>query len=192
MMGVTYFKRYRMERLLDGGGCYDLLPLLPEMAPGYRLVPWHASMIESHAVAKYRSFYGEIDAQVFPCLGDLIGCHRLMQEISDKHGFLPTATWLLTYQNRPTDEVEYCGTIQGIVDSVGCGNIQNLGVVPEHRGRGLGGQLLLAAVRGFSRQGLRRASLEVTAQNDNAIRLYRRMGFRRVKTVYKAVEVAYS
>ena len=32
--------------------------------------------------------------------------------------------------------------------------------------------------------------LEVTAQNDAAVRLYRRLGFLRRKTVYKAVECA--
>jgi ribosomal protein S18 acetylase RimI-like enzyme len=30
--------------------------------------------------------------------------------------------------------------------------------------------------------------LEVTANNDAAVRLYRRLGFRSVKTVYKAIE----
>jgi ribosomal protein S18 acetylase RimI-like enzyme len=88
--------------------------------------------------------------------------------------------------------METCGTVQGIRDEAGGGSIQNLGVVPEHRGQGLGSQLLLAALAGFAQVGLMRASLEVTAQNVDAIRLYRRMGFRRVKTVYKAVEVAYS
>ena len=42
---------------------------------------------------------------------------------------------------------------------------------------------------GFRRAGLERASLEVTAENDDAIRLYRRYGFEIVKTVYKAVEM---
>jgi ribosomal protein S18 acetylase RimI-like enzyme len=39
---------------------------------------------------------------------------------------------------------------------------------------------------------LRRAFLEVTAQNAGAISLYQRIGFGRSRTVYKAVEVAYS
>jgi ribosomal protein S18 acetylase RimI-like enzyme len=32
--------------------------------------------------------------------------------------------------------------------------------------------------------------LEVTAQNEGAVRLYRRLGFRRIKTLYKAVSLA--
>jgi ribosomal protein S18 acetylase RimI-like enzyme len=82
--------------------------------------------------------------------------------------------------------------VQGIRDGKGAGSIQNLGIVPEHRGRGLGTCLLYAALDGFRRAGLRRACLEVTAQNADAIRLYRRHGFRRARTVYKAVELAYS
>jgi ribosomal protein S18 acetylase RimI-like enzyme len=33
-------------------------------------------------------------------------------------------------------------------------------------------------------------TLEVTSQNVGAVRLYQRLGFRKVRTVYKAVQVA--
>jgi RimJ/RimL family protein N-acetyltransferase len=39
----------------------------------------------------------------------------------------------------------------------------------------------------MARTGLGRGVLEVTAQNEPAIRLYQRLGFRRAKVVYKAV-----
>jgi ribosomal protein S18 acetylase RimI-like enzyme len=35
---------------------------------------------------------------------------------------------------------------------------------------------------------MHRAFLEVTAQNDSAIRIYRRLGFRCRKTIYKQVQ----
>ena len=69
---------------------------------------------------------------------------------------------------------------------------QNIGIVPEHRGRGLGSLLLLKALQGFQRARLQKAFLEVTAQNSGAIKLYRRLGFLKARTVYKVVEVAYS
>jgi ribosomal-protein-alanine N-acetyltransferase len=87
---------------------------------------------------------------------------------------------------------EYCGTIQGLSDRHGYGAVQNLGVTPMHRSRGLGTALLFQALNGFRAVGLRRVYLEVTAQNTGAIRLYLALGFRRVKTVYKAAEVAYA
>jgi ribosomal protein S18 acetylase RimI-like enzyme len=80
-------------------------------------------------------------------------------------------------------------TVQGVCDRTGTGAIQNLGVVPTHRSKGMGEALLLHALHGFRAVGLRQAMLEVTAQNDPAVRLYRRVGFRCRKTLYKAVEV---
>ena len=98
-MGLTYFKRFRME-------IRDLLGtrLFPGRArrSGYLCIAeWNESLSEAHAEAKYHSFRGEIDSNVFPCLGELSGCIRLMHEIRHKEGFLPGATWLVRY-HRPT------------------------------------------------------------------------------------------
>jgi hypothetical protein len=181
-MALTYFKRFRME--------IDLTSVDPREAPlppGYHLAAWDAGLLPAHAESKYLSFRAEIDANVFPCLGEYDGCVRLMQEISRKDGFLPEATWLAINDEGPG---EFCGTVQGIRDRSGLGAIQNLGIVPEHRGRGLGSALMMKALNGFRRAGLRRAYLEVTAQNDGAIKLYRRLGFAKARTVYKAIEVS--
>ena len=186
-MSLTYYKRFRME--VDLGSRVFRGHELPE---GYRFIPWDKHLVTAHAETKYQSFRSEIDANVFPCLGDQDGCLRLMGEISRKEGFLPEATWLLVYDWRPGREPDYCGTIQGIRDRQGYGAVQNLGVVPEHRSRGLGGCLLAQALQGFQQAGLKRAYLEVTAQNSGAVRLYQRMGFFKARTVYKAVEVAYT
>jgi ribosomal protein S18 acetylase RimI-like enzyme len=176
MINIAYFKRFRMEVDLN-----DLPPLclLPE---GYRWLGWDESLLEAHAEAKFRSFVEEIDSVVFPSLSNLPGCLHLMREISRKHGFCAEATWLLAAPDG------FCGTVQGVRERNGMGAIQNLGVTPAHRGRGLGQALLLQALHGFRRAGLGRAFLEVTARNEAAIRLYRRMGFRCRKTLYKAVD----
>ncbi len=183
-MALTYFKRYRME--FDLGGRDLNWPQPPE---GYHALPWEATLLEAHAEVKYLSFRGEIDANVFPCFCELSGCKRLMGEISRKAGFLPEATWLAVYGGSREGEHEYCGTVQGIRDRSGMGAIQNLGILPAHRGLGLGTYLLFRALQGFWQAGLDRVFLEVTAENDGAIRLYRRLGFRVVKTVFKAAEV---
>ena len=183
-MPVTYFKRFRMETRLAGVDfSADPLP------DGYQLHAWHPQLLAHHADAKYHSFCGEIDSHIFPCLGDPEGCHRLMKEISKKRGFLPEATWLLSWQGDMGEPREYCGTIQGIRDRGGYGGVQNLGIVPEHRGQGLAAIMLVQALKGFQQARLRRCYLEVTAQNDSAISLYERFGFVRVRTAYKAVEL---
>lgn len=176
-MKICYFKRFKMEVELAG------LPPVPPLPEGYRWLPWDDFLLEAHAEVKFQCFQTEIDSTVFPSLGSRDGCSRLMTGIRKKIGFLPEATWLIAGADGP------CATIQGVRERSGLGAIQNLGVTPPHRGRGLGAALLLQALHGFWHRGLGRAFLEVTAQNDAAIRLYRRLGFRCRKTVYKAVEM---
>jgi GNAT superfamily N-acetyltransferase len=171
---VRYFKRYKMEADLAG------LPP-PEVPSRYRWLPWSAALLEVHADVLCQSFTCELDGEVFPSLADRNGCTCLLTEIACKPGFLPGATWLLVDSGDLP-----CATVQG-VHSRGLGAIQNLGVLPSHRGRGLGRAALLQALHGFWRAGLGRALLEVTAENDCAMRLYRSVGFRSRKTLYKAV-----
>jgi len=177
-MSVTYFKRFKMEIDLRGE---VPAPVLPR---GYRWLPWQDSLLAHHAEVKFQSFHEEIDAAVFQSLSNLEGCYCLMNEIRRRHGFIPEATWLVAHGD------QYVGTVQGLRERSGWGAIQNLGVIPPYRDRGLGSALLLQALHGFRRAGLTRAFLEVTAQNDAAIRLYRRLGFRCRKTLYKAVHTA--
>ena len=185
-MVSTYFKRYRMEADLAKRDFSKVaVPL------GYRLFAWDPELLEAHAEAKFLSFCDEIDANVFPCLGSPEGCLRLMHEIAAKPGFLPEATWLAAYDNPQTGQLDYCGTIQGRDTQEGYGSIQNLGVVPKHRGRGLATCLLVRALAGFQKAGLRRVSLEVTAENRAAIQLYRDQQFKVVKTVFKAAQATY-
>jgi GNAT superfamily N-acetyltransferase len=175
-MAITYYKRFRMEVDLDG----SLEP--PMLRPPFSWVPWEESLLDLHAEVKYRSFRGELDAHVFPCLGERQGCLRLMREIRRKPGFLAGATWLIAGPDG------YVGTVQGVMDRGPIGAIQNVGVVPSYRGMGLGVALVRQALEGFYQAGLRRAYLEVTAENSGAVRLYRTVGFRRAKTLYKAVD----
>ncbi len=174
---VTYFKRFKMEVDLHE------VPPVPPLTDGYRWIAWENSLLDVHAEVMFRSFQSEVDALVFPSLGDRIGSSVLIQEIRSKSGFLPQATWLLA------SAAGYCGCIQGLWERSRLGAIQNLAVTPGQRGRGLGRALLLQALHGFVRAGLAQAGLEVTAQNDCAVRLYQRLGFRRRKTLYKAVEI---
>jgi len=176
-MAITYYKRFRMEVDLDGS-----LGRVHIAAP-FEFVPWQEALIDQHADVKYLCFRQEIDADVFPCLGDRYGCRRLMREIRRKPGFLPEATWLIDGPDG------YIGTIQGVIDRGPIGAIQNVGIVPEYRGMGFGQALVRQALDGFFRAGIPRVYLEVTAENASAVRLYRSVGFRRAKTLYKAVDL---
>ena len=171
---VSYFKRFRMEVGLAG------LPE-PVWPAGFQAVAWRPDLLDAHADVLCRCFHGEIDTQVFPSLGSRDGCASLMAEIARRRAFIPEATWLAVGPDGA------CGTVQALRERGYIGAIQNIGIVPVWRGRHLGAALLLQALHGMYASGLGRAMLEVTANNDVAIRLYRRLGFRRCRVVYKAV-----
>ena len=179
-MAVSYARRFRMEINLGRAP----LPL-PELPDGYVWTRYDESLVERHAFTKYLSFREELDARVFPCLGDLEGCRRLMTEIARQITFLPGATWLITRRDTGFGAPVDCGTIQGLAHARGLGAIQNVGVVAEHRGFGLGRALVLKSLHGFRAARLTRVYLEVTADNKPAVDLYRSIGFRHTRTMYK-------
>jgi RimJ/RimL family protein N-acetyltransferase len=57
-----------------------------------------------------------------------------------------------------------------------CGTL-GMGLMAEHRGRGIGTRLLRAALDRARANGLERVELDVFGSNEPAIRLYRKMGF---------------
>jgi ribosomal protein S18 acetylase RimI-like enzyme len=173
-LAISYFKRYKMEIGLAG------LPL-PTWPAGFQAVAWRADLLETHADVLSRCFHGEVDALIFSSLATREGCVGLMTEIARRRAFIPEATWLVLGPDGA------CGTIQALRERGVVAAIQNVGILPAYRGRGLGGALVLQALAGMYQSGLGRAFLEVTADNESAVRLYRRLGFRRWKVVYKAV-----
>lgn len=183
-MPVVFFKRYRMQYDLRDAHFDDV-----ELPSGFELHPWKKSLLSSHAEAKFRSFRYELDSNVFPCLGEADGCIRLMKEISSRQGFVPEATWLATYTDPETGRSENCGTVQGIREKLDVGAIQNIGIVDAHRGKGIGSAIVTESLKGFQSVGIKIVTLEVTEKNTGALRLYERLGFQVLRTVFKSVEV---
>jgi ribosomal protein S18 acetylase RimI-like enzyme len=183
MAEQQFFKRYRMQIRLDETPVASAV--LPE---GYIWREWNESDIERHALTKFRSFRDELDAEVFSCLGEYYGCLRLMSDIASQENFLGPATWLVCrvgQEELPQD----CGTIQGIGISEQFGSIQNIGVVPEHRGLGIGRALVMKSLEGFLNARVTRVVLEVTASNVTAVDLYRSLGFRVTRTMYRVAPI---
>ncbi len=179
-MPATTWKRLRMQLDLRQHGRGPVA-----LPPGYHWMPWRSLLIDRHAQVKWRSFRDDLDGQVFRCLSRSEGCASLMREIAAQKTFCPEATWLVIYQPEPDWPPADVGTIQGILRTGGVGAVQNVGVVPEHRGQGLGKCLLQQAINGFLRCGMDTAALEVTALNETAVRLYLRMGFDVHEVLYR-------
>lgn len=182
-MALKYFRRFRME--FDFEQIELPAPVLP---PGYGFVAWDPDHLDRHALVKFHSFRAQIDSRVFRCLGEYDGCYRLMREISGQRTFLPAATWLISGPDDQFGQTVDVATIQGLAPSGFVGAVQNVGVVPEHRGLGLGRAVVLRSLAGFRDSGMRRVYLEVTAENAPAVHLYHSLGFRLTRTMYKAAE----
>jgi len=184
MTTISYYRRFRMELI------FAETPLMSVQLPeGFEFHRWDARDVYRHAVAKFRAFRGAIDTNMFTSLQTLEGCERLMLEISGQKMFLPEATWLLSRTPDRRGFVEDVGTIQGVGNQTEYGTIQNVGIIEDCRGLGLGRALVLQSLHGFRSLGIPRVYLEATAENEVAIALYRSLGFRLIRTSYKEVPV---
>ena len=180
-MPSTYIKRYQM--VIDLRKKPIPLAVLPA---GFAFLPWHTQLLERHAKTKYLSFCHEMDAEIFPTFRQYPSCLRLMTSIANKPGFLPDTTWLIV-KGEPGTEIRDCATIQGLRLNDELGGIQNVAVLPQFRNQRLGTALLLKSLEGFRKANVKKVSLEVTAENQTAIKLYNRNGFEIVKTLYKEI-----
>ena len=183
-MSVTsiHYKRLRLQLDLRK-------PLDDSQLPdGYQFIPWQPLIQERHAQVQWQAFRDDLDGRLFSCLSNLAGCRRLLHETANHVRFSSQSTWLVQFQPEPEWPAVDCAMIQGLAQSGLTGAIQNLGVVPEHRGFGLGRSILLQALHGFRRSGMRRVSLEVTAENLQAVRLYLKLGFNVSRVLYRTAE----
>lgn len=187
---IRYVKRLEMRFDYDGAELPE--PTLPS---GYFWAPWSATQTATHARLIYTAFHRDLDARVFPTFRSYDACERLMRAVASKKDFVPKATWLIGRRAGPSDQIDYCATIQGMTKGDGaCGGILNVAVIPGARRRGLGRALVLKALAGFRDVGCVRASLEATAENVGAVRLYASLGFvvSRVSYVESFVETGKS
>ena len=92
--------------------------------------------------------------------------------------FDPTLTWVATERERIVG-----ANVCGWKEAGDWGWIGTLGVLPSHRGRGIGEALLRTAFAEFRRRGERRVALGVAAHSESATRLYERAGMRRLYTI---------
>jgi RimJ/RimL family protein N-acetyltransferase len=74
--------------------------------------------------------------------------------------------------------VGWCDVIVSDRETMRHGGMLGVGIVAEHRGRGLGARLIGSVLTAAREAGLVRIALQVRAENARAIALYERLGFR--------------
>ena len=186
---INTFTRYKMQISLDSWKCPQI-----HLPPGFEMTPWSTNLIHKHGEAIFKSFKDSIDAQYFVTFTQQSRCEDFMRYVANNTGFLPSATWLLREKTGSgaarllhlPGAYKLAGTIQGLINQEFIGAIQNVGILPEYRGRGLSKLLLYYCLWGYQQAGLKTVQLEVTQTNDVAINLYKKIGFHVTEVIEKA------
>ncbi len=164
---------------------------------GFEMTPWSTGLLESHGTAIYESFKDSIDSQLFITFTQKTRCIGFMKDLVSRSNFLPSTTWLLRERTGNTcarmlhlsNGYNLAGTIQGVIKPGFIGGIQNVGILPSYRGQHLSKLLINYSLWGYQRAGLKIVELEVTAENEVAICLYKKMGFRICQVLEKPATV---
>ena len=86
----------------------------------------------------------------------------------------PLSLWLVALDGDTT--VGYIGS-QTVLDET---DMMNVAVAPSHRRMGIGAKLVTALIAALQERGSRSLTLEVRASNQNAQKLYAKLGFTQV------------
>lgn len=154
---------------------------LPEIATGFRLMPWEDRWADPVASVIYEAFHTKSDALWDPRFRTVEGGREVVRLIMENEmgTHLKTCTTVLM---READDqpVGFCFLLQ---TDVTVGNIPLIGLLPEVAGKGLGNHLIRQTMHRCIHQILEgrigMAEINATLDTDNhaAIQMYRRFGF---------------
>jgi ribosomal protein S18 acetylase RimI-like enzyme len=163
--------RHYLVRPLTGAGAEPL----PEGAATVRVRALKREDIGLAARVVHRSHQGSLDAALNLTYATPAQCRSFVETLVLRAGcgrFAGRASFVAEGPDGPV------GVLLASHLSRVNGHICQVSVLPEAQGQGIGGTLMLAALRAFREEGLEAASLSVTVGNEPAYGLYRRMGFR--------------
>jgi len=106
-----------------------------------------------------------------------------VESLSFKRPYPPTLLFSLLHLHSDMFYValaggELVGYAVGASRRDGSGHVISIAVRPEWRGRGIGVKLMESLLDAFKKRGLKRAVLEVAVSNEEAVRFYKRLGFK--------------
>ena len=128
------------------------------------------------AVDRERAYTGHVDSRINDQYRSAAGARRFLYNIVQYPGcgaFYRPAS----YAAFDAGSGRLCGISLASLVAPECGHITQICVSPSVRGTGIGHALLRASLTTLRDMGCRSASLTVTAANDDAVELYKRVGF---------------
>jgi ribosomal protein S18 acetylase RimI-like enzyme len=161
---------------LGGGPLHSRLPPGPAAAK-YRFDPWHEREQEEAARLIARAYQGHIDGEINDQYRSIAGARRFLMNIVQYPGcgsfFQPAS--IVAFE---PETGHLTGLSLASLVAFDVGHITQICVDPAVKRTGVGYEMLRLSLEALARSGCRRVSLTVTAGNDEAVRLYQRMGFR--------------
>ena len=182
MYSIRLFERLLMK--LDTNT--SLLPGRGSVTQRFRMEAFGDQHLAAAATVIPLAYSGHVDSQMNDHYRTVAGAASYLQNIVQFPGsaaFHPAASYIAFHM--------ITGVAAGISLSsfVGeeVGHISEICVAPDAQGAGLGYELLCQSIATLRGAGAKRVSLTVTAANEEAVRLYRRCGFREARRFYAYV-----
>jgi len=175
------------ERLLLTLDASVVLPEIPSRNRArFRAERWGDHLYDGAANVIALSYAGHIDSQINDQYRTFGGARRFLHNIVQYPGcgdFYRPASHVVWDQAS--------GSVAGVVltsfVAAGVAHITQLCVAPPAQGAGLGYEMLRQAVADLRFAGALRISLTVTSKNHKAVELYRRCGFRHIRSFFAYV-----
>lgn len=171
---VRWFERNFMRHSLEPGR----LPERPSGRVVYDL--WSERRQDEAASLIAAAYRGHIDSEINDQYRSAEGARRFLYNIVQYPGcgtFFQPASWLAL--DRATGRVSGISLTSMVAGHVG--HVTQICIAPAVRGEGIGYELLRRSLESLVAAGAHSVSLTVTAANENAVQLYKNMGFEIVK-----------
>jgi ribosomal protein S18 acetylase RimI-like enzyme len=155
---------------------------LPERRASYPVLidSWTERKQDESATLIAAAYQGHIDAEINDQYRSPSGARRFLTNIIQYPGcgsFFQPASFVALDQSSG----KLCGICLASLVHSDVGHITQVCVSKAVRGYGVGYQLIRRSLESLAKHGCRKASLTVTSSNEDAIALYERMGFRKVR-----------
>lgn len=176
---VRLFERFLMTRDAD-------TPLPPTVAPAvpeFCIEPWGDHHRSAAASVISKAYTGHIDSQMSDRYRTLAGVNRYLQDLVQVSGsatFHGPASCVAF--DRTTGSAAGISLVSFVAHEVA--HIAELCVVPHAARTGLGYQLLRQSTESLQSAGAKRISVTVTADDEEAVALYTRCGFRETRRFF--------
>ncbi|MGH9338778.1 MAG: GNAT family N-acetyltransferase [Acidobacteriota bacterium] len=146
---------------------------------GLNIIPWDRAYLTRAAQAIYDSYRGSPDYELCRDYQSSEGCMRFLLNLVDNPGcgsFSKETSYLALDAGG-----NVCAVLISSRIAPDTGMIPQISVRKKFQGQGIGSLLLKTYFQECRRRGFRRVTLSVTGQNQQAYRLYLRLGFRKTK-----------